>query len=321
MSEQSAGMRRPSAAGTIGANPNVVQEALRLIGRVEVQSRELQDLSRAAGVSARSFQDYKRFVEKVEHFYVFVDLVEGRIPDFDHTKQEPLRRHLSKIRWKVTILELESTRIYLINITEAGRQLPLGAREFLMRRLDRLSEIAEYYDRFADAHTLSPPADELIRAVEALLRAGIEQAPAMDEFSRAEPSAALPRRSATPAPTLPGTRGPGSFSITSFDRYGNRSVMDAPMTAPLPPIPDKVNIKEAWGRFYMEKGQLVAVTQACKAAALSLDQLASRVGVSRVAFTLMLSGQDPMPRKAIEALQEFMGQQAENARRGRSPRH
>lgn len=291
----------------------VVQETLKLIGVVENQSRELMDSRNNA---SPYFQDYKRFVEKIEHFYVFVDLVEGRIPEFDVTKREPLRKHLSKIRWKVIILELDTTRVYMVQITQSGRKLPIGAREFLQRRLDRLSEIATYYDRFGDEHELSPPADALLRAVEELLRAGIDQAPRLDEFSAAMAGAGLPAsgRSATPeAPSRIRRLGIPTDSLKipapAIGSNAARSLAMAP-----PPLPDKIKVKESWGRFYVEKGTMVAVTQACKVAAISLDQLAQRLGVSRVALSLMLNGQDAMNRQTMEKLQGFVGEQAQRMR-------
>jgi hypothetical protein len=280
----------------------VVQETLKLVGVVENQSRELLAFCQDEKNLNGTFGDYKRFVEKMEHFYVFVDLVDGRIPEFDETKQRPLRKHLSKIRWKITILELDTARIYLINITRAGRRLPLGAREFLMRRLDRLGEIAEYYDRFGEEHELAPLSHELIEAVRKLLQEGIESAPRLDEF---QPSPPPPRLSATPVSA-------GASSLISPEALSfQRSSIFNSGAAPLPP---KLNVKEQWGRFFIEKGSVVAVSQACKMAAISLDQLASRIGVSRVALTLMLSGQDPIPRPAVEKLQQFMMDQARLSR-------
>jgi hypothetical protein len=286
----------------------VVQETLKLVGVVESQSRELLSFCQDPANLSGNFSEYKRFVEKIEHFYVFVDLVDGRIPEFDETKQKPLRKHLSKIRWKITILELDTTRIYLINIHSSGRRLPLGSREFLSRRLDRLSEIAQYYDRFGEEHDLPPISQELIEAVRKLLEQSIENAPRLDEFQPAPPP---PKLSATPAMPSASLMAPESVAVS-------RSMF----SVGLPGLPAKLNVKEQWGRFYVEKGSIVAVSQACKSAAISLDQLAQRIGVSRVALTLMLSGQDPMPRPAMEKLQQFMtdqarmSQQAEARRRG-----
>ncbi|WP_298721157.1 hypothetical protein [uncultured Ferrovibrio sp.] len=277
----------------------VVQETLKLVGVVENQSRELLAFCQNQKNLSGHFADYKRFVEKIEHFYVFVDLVDGRIPEFEESKQQPLRKHLSKIRWKITILELDTTRIYLINISRSGRRLPLGAREFLMRRLDRLSEIAQYYDRFGEEHDLTPLNEELVEAVRKLLEQNIENAPKLDEFQPAPPP---PRLSATPSAPPP-LVAPEAVSVPR------------PLATPkLPPLPSKINVREQWGRFYVEKGSIVAVSQACKSAAISLDQLAARIGVSRVALTLMLSGQDPMPRPAVEKLQKFMADQSALAR-------
>ena len=283
----------------------VVQETLKLVGVVENQSRELLAFCRNEQNLSANFSDYKRFVEKMEHFYVFVDLVDGRIPEFDESKQKPLRKHLSKIRWKITILELDTTRIYLINISRSGRRLPLGSREFLMRRLDRLSEIAQYYDRFGEEHELAPPiSEELIESVRALLKESIEKAPRLDEFTPAPPP---PQLSATPRSVSSPSHNPitpAAGALLPPDMVAARHA------SAMPSLPPKLNVKEQWGRFFVEKGSIVAVSQACKMAALSLDQLAQRIGVSRVALTLMLSGQDPMPRPAMEKLQQFMMDQA-----------
>jgi hypothetical protein len=284
----------------------VVQETLKLVGVVESQSRELLAFCQDQQNLSANFSDYKRFVEKMEHFYVFVDLVDGRIPEFDESKQKPLRKHLSKIRWKITILELDTTRVYLINITRSGRRLPLGSREFLMRRLDRLSEIAQYYDRFGEEYDLAPPiSEELIESVRKLLEQGIENAPRLEEFHPAPP---MPRLSATPS----GVSAAGSNPVTPAAGASlvSPDAVAARHAASTPSLPAKLNVKEVWGRFFVEKGSIVAVSQACKMAAMSLDQLAQRIGVSRVALTLMLSGQDPMPRPAMEKLQQFMMDQA-----------
>lgn len=286
----------------------VIQETLKLVGVVENQSRELLAFCGNEQNLSANFSDYKRFVEKMEHFYVFVDLVDGRIPEFDESKQKPLRKHLSKIRWKITILELDTTRIYLINITRSGRRLPLGSREFLMRRLDRLSEIAQYYDRFGEEYELAPPiSEELIESVRQLLKEGIEKAPRLEEFQPAPPP---PRLSATPSMSSPSHNPitPAAGALLPPDMVAARHA--SAHASSMPSLPAKLNVKEQWGRFFVEKGSIVAVSQACKMAALSLDQLATRIGVSRVALTLMLSGQDPMPRPAMEKLQQFMMDQA-----------
>jgi hypothetical protein len=287
----------------------VVQETLKLVGVVESQSRELLAFCQNEQNLSANFSDYKRFVEKMEHFYVFVDLVDGRIPEFDESKQKPLRKHLSKIRWKITVLELDTTRIYLINITRSGRRLPLGSREFLMRRLDRLSEIAQYYDRFGEEYELAPPvSEELIEAVRKLLEKGIESAPRLEEFQ----ATTAPKRSATPSGASAGSSGSSPITMPAQPAVPDLAMAQrtAAQNPLLPSLPAKLNVKEQWGRFFVEKGSIVAVSQACKMAAMSLDQLATRIGVTRVALTLMLSGQDPMPRPAMEKLQQFMMDQA-----------
>lgn len=287
----------------VRSNP-LTEETLRLITVVEDHSRALMKFRAAPSNDNSSFQDFKRFVEKIDHFYVFLDLVEGRIPEFDAPKQAPLAKHLSKIRWKITILELDTTRVYLVQISESGRKLPYGAREFLNRRLLRLEDIKSFYDRYGESHGLTPPADELLSAVDTLLRAGIESAPGMQEFSSKMAGAQLPPRSATPPAPPPRRHSQNSPS------YGTGGA-----TAPLPDDePPQITIRETWGRYYVEKGGMIAVAQACRIAAISMDDLARRLSISRSMLTLILAGQDPMPRQTMEKLRQFMAEQAARIR-------
>src|SRR3546814_9013727 len=51
-----------------------------------------------------------------------------------------------------TIVEVDTTQIFLVRIGEARKPWPLGSRQFLERRLTRLGEIAEYYDEFGETY-------------------------------------------------------------------------------------------------------------------------------------------------------------------------
>ena len=60
------------------------------------------------------------------------------------------------------------------------------------------------------------------------------------------------------------------------------------------------------GRFYAERDGVVAVSEICRNANVTLDQLAVRMGVSRPSLILMLNGNDPMSRPFMEQLQSFL---------------
>ncbi|MEK9970421.1 MAG: hypothetical protein VW600_14870, partial [Ferrovibrio sp.] len=70
--------------------------------------------------------------------------------------------------------------------------------------------------------------------------------------------------------------------------------------------PPPFRIRQMDGRFYAERDSIVAVSEACRNANVTLDQLAIKVGVSRPTLVLMLSGSDPMSRPVMEQLQSFI---------------
>src|SRR3546814_11592319 len=81
---------------------------------------------------------------------------------------------LAEIRWRITIVEVDTTQIFLVRIGEARKPWPLGSRQFLERRLTRLGEIAEYYDEFGETYQLSELGSALMHAGEDLLKAQIK---------------------------------------------------------------------------------------------------------------------------------------------------
>ena len=44
------------------------------------------------------------------------------------------------------------------------------------------------------------------------------------------------------------------------------------------------------------------VTVACRARGINMDQIASKLGITRVALTLILNGQDPIARNQLDVL-------------------
>ncbi|MCW0234124.1 MAG: hypothetical protein OJJ21_11035 [Ferrovibrio sp.] len=273
-------------------NARVRRETLRLLAQVEKQGLAIAEAYRSGhGVSAQ-FIDFKRFIEKVDHFYVFIDLVEERLPGFDDDKREALTRHLADIRWRIIVVEVDTTQIFLVRIGETHKPWPLGSREFLQRRLGRLGEIAAYYDSFGEQQQLTPLSDVMLRAVEELLKQQIDRAPALADFSdNAASYMAASKR--TEDMTL---------RLDSGGRRRRRETRPPQRREPPPPF----RVREMEGRFYAERDGIVAVSEVCRNANFSLDQLASRMGVSRPSLVLMLNGSDPMTRPMMEQLQSFL---------------
>ncbi|HEX6956415.1 MAG TPA: hypothetical protein VF194_00380 [Ferrovibrio sp.] len=272
------------------------REALDLLARVEKDGIAiLRRYEAGRDVSAR-YQDFRRLIEKVDHFYVFIDLVEERLPNFEAEKREALARHLAEIRWRIVIVEVDTTQVFLVRIGEGRRPWPLGSRQFLERRLARLGEIAQFYDQFGEVYDLPALGGAMLTAVGDLLKAQIARAPGLDDFTlhaafAQAASAAL--RSATPSvpPSAPRRR-PGRRQSAALPR-------------PAGP-PAQFRTREQAGRFYAERDAIVAVADACRSAQLSMDDLARKLGVSRPALVLMLSGNDPIASGTLEELRSFV---------------
>lgn len=270
------------------------QETLRLLAQVEKQGLDIAEAYRSGhGVSAEA-KDFRRFIEKVDHFYVFIDLVEERLPGFDEDKRAALTRHLVDIRWRIVIVEVDTTQIFLVRIGETHKPWPLGSREFLQRRLSRLGEINDYFDRFGEQYQLTPLSEVMLRAVEELLKQQIERAPALENF------ADQPARHAARAGDLVK---PETMVLRLDSGSGRRAAERRPPPRREPP---PFRIREMDGRFYAERDGIVAVSEICRNANVTLDQLAVRLGVSRPSLVLMLNGNDPMSRPVMEQLQSFL---------------
>lgn len=270
------------------------RETLRLLAQVEKQGLDIAEAYRSGhGVSAEA-KDFRRFIEKVDHFYVFIDLVEERLPGFDEDKRAALTRHLVDIRWRIVIVEVDTTQIFLVRIGETHKPWPLGSREFLQRRLGRLGEIGEFYDCFGEQYQLTPLSEVMLRAVEELLKQQIERAPALENFS--EQSARYAARAGDLVK-------PETMVLRLDSGSGRRAAERRPPPRREPP---PFRIREMDGRFYAERDGIVAVSEICRNANVTLDQLAVRMGVSRPSLVLMLNGNDPMSRPFMEQLQAFL---------------
>lgn len=285
----------------VAENARLRREALRLLAEVEKQGLDIAEAYRSGQDVSPQFADFKRFVEKIDHFYVFIDLVEERLPRFEEVKRRSLTRHLADIRWRITIVEVDTTQVFLVRIGQMHKPWPLGSRDFLQRRLNRLDEIAAYYDRFGEEYQLAPLSEVMLRAVEDLLKAQITRAPGLTDFADLGASYMVSRSDLVR---------PEGMTLRLDAGNGKRraAVPKAPPRGPVPPF----RVREMEGRFFAERDGVVAVSEACRSANLSLDQLAGRMGVSRPALVLMLNGSDPMSRPLLERIQAFVEQYGQN---------
>lgn len=261
------------------------REANRLLAQVEQQGMALLNRHQSGRAFSARFQDFRHFIEQVDQFHVFVDLVEERLPQFEDAKREALERYLAQLRWRIVVIEVDATQIYVLRIAETGKPWPLGSQQFLQRRLNRLSEVAEYYERCGERYELPPLAEALVNAVAELLKAEIAKAPALEDFSihhKAFIPPPIPRRTdAQPQTTLQVRTEPQRRSF---------------------------KVRELGGRFYAERNAIIAVSEACREAKMSMDELAQKLGVSRPALVLLLNGNDPLQRSQLDQLRAFVGE-------------
>jgi len=269
------------------------REANRLLARVEQQGVALVARYQSGRAFSARYQDFRRFIEQVDQFQVFVDLVEERLPQFEDSKRAALEKHLAQLRWRVVIIEVDATQVFVVRIVESGKPWPLGSRQFLERRLNRLTEIAEYFDRCGERFELPPLAETLVDAVSGLLKAEIARTPALEDFGIHHEAFIPPR-----------------LRIEGRARISRRAAAPAGLPVRVASVRRPFRVRELAGRFYAERDSIVAVSEACRAANMSMDELAQKLGVSRPALVLMLNGNDPLQRTQLDELRAFMGETA-----------
>jgi hypothetical protein len=275
-------------------NSQVRQEALKLMAQVEKQGLEIAERYRHGTDMTGDYRGFRSFIEKVDHFYVFIDLVEERLPEFDTDKQAALAKHLAEIRWRIIIVEVDTTQIFLVRIGERQKAWPLGSRQFLERRLNRFGEIAAYYDEFGEKYQLPPLGEALVLAVEDLLKAQIARAPGLEDFATDLHNPAAP--SATPERSL---RRTDDFTAPRRIAEPARPKPGGYRAAPF-------RVREIHGRFFAERDSISAVAEACRVSHVSMDDLARQLGMSRPALALILSGTDPMSTTTLDGLRKFL---------------
>lgn len=238
---------------------------------------------------AASFDSFRGYIDEIDKFYVLVDLVEDQLPLFETARRDRLQHNLVNLRWQVCIVEVNATRIFILQIGEQGRSMPFGSRDFLQRRRDRLGDIGLFYDRFGEQHGLPKLQTELVDTVRRLLDDVIGKSNSLPdllaeamEHSRDEP--------APPVAMQPRLRSPGEIAgaLTQKRR------------------PAELKVKVVYGRYYADGTSQQAVAEACAESKMTMDQLAQQLGLNRTQLGLILNGADPMSKRIYEDLRDFL---------------
>jgi hypothetical protein len=235
---------------------------------------------------AASFDSFRNYIDEIDKFYVLVDLVEGQLPQFEHGRREKLAHNLVNLRWQVCIVEVNATRIFIVRIGEHGRSVPLGARDFLTRRRDRLGDISSYYDSFGEAHALPKIETELIETVRRLLDNTIDKSQSLPDLLAEAMQHSIEEPVAQPPLRL---RSPSEVASPVQKRK-----------------PIEFKVKVVYGRYYAEGMSVQAVAEACAESKMTMDELAQQLGVNRTQLGLMLNGADAMSKRIYEDLREFL---------------
>lgn len=260
------------------------------------QLNELLNKAEAQGVSiirkmaepdnfAASFDYFRSYIDEIDKFYVLVDLVEDQLPLFEAARREKLTHNLVNLRWQVCIVEVNATRIFIVRVGELGRSMPLGSRDFLSRRRDRLGEIGAFYDRFGEAHTLPKIETELVETVRRLLDNVIGKSHSLPELL----AEAMQQSDAEVVPQPVRLRSPSEITGVTQKRK-----------------PVEFKVKLIYGRYYADGMSLQAVAEACAEQKMTMDALAQKLGVNRTQLGLMLNGADAMTKRIHDELRDFL---------------
>lgn len=267
--------------------PTKIAQLNELLNKAELHGVAIIRKMAAPDAFAASFDDFRSYIDEIDKFYVLVDLVEDQLPLFEPARRDKLTHNLVNLRWQVCIVEVNATRIFILRVGEEGRSMPFGSRDFLVRRRDRLSDIAGFYDRFGEAYALPKIQTELVDTVRRLLDNAIGKGSSLPDLL----AEAMQQSSAemTMAPQPQRLRSPSEFTSVTQKRK-----------------PVELKVKVVYGRYYADGMSVQAVAEACAESKMSMEELAQRLGLNRTQLGLILNGADPMTKRIYEELRDFL---------------
>lgn len=274
--------------------------ALAMVGQVEHQALDIAGAYRdGAGINDR-FGDFRAFVDKLGQFQVFVDLVEDRLSDLEPEKRDLQARNLADIRWRILLLEIVAVRVFLERVAASGKPWPLGSHSFLARRQDRLGEITAFHAQYGAQYGLTAPDAGLLKSVRDALQQQLGNSQGLEDFTSAPAQAFAPAEDFAAAPRRPAPK----------------PVMRKPVAKPQPVAPVipaaalALPIQRGQGGDdnYLQDSANGVVSEACRVAQISLDELATRLNTSRSSLVLMLNGRDQITTPSLNHLRAFVKQ-------------
>lgn len=259
------------------------EEANELVSRIEQHALKIFQFTENPDEKRNSVSGFRKFSTLVDEFHQAAEIAEGRLSVLKTGRRDELRRYVTQVRAKILKIEIDVKQSYLENLIEARTALPYGAREFFASRLKRLEEMNNL---LVDGPEADGTANSLLGHMQKMLEHLMAQAPQLEVFER-DPDWRPPQRSVS------ATRAAAPKTAPAARPKGN---------APAEIKPIRLTGRDDWGRVFLDKGTFEMVNDACRARGITIDQVASKLGVTRVALTLILNGQDPIQRNALDVL-------------------
>jgi hypothetical protein len=268
------------------------QEGNELVSRIEARAMQIFKFTENPAERRDNVAGFRRFSSMIDEFHQSAEVAEGRLTLLKSDRRDELRRYVTQIRAKILKMEIDVTQSYLEGLIEAQAPLPYGAREFFASRLKRLGELAHM---LSDGPEADGSAGELMQHMRAMLQMLLDRSPELEVFER-DPNQRPLTRSRPPTPTTAKVRG------------GAVAPPAAASTAKQPALPPVIKLehRDDWGRVFLAKGSFDTVTQVCRVKGISMDNIATKMGVTRIALTLILNGQDPIARNMLDVLHKAL---------------
>jgi hypothetical protein len=275
------------------------QEANELVTRIEQRALQIFKFTENAEEKRNSVAGFRKFAAMVDDFHQAAETAEGRLSVLRTGRRDELRRYVTQVRAKILKIEIDVKQSYLENLIEARTALPYGAREFFASRLKRLEELSNL---LVDGPEADGTAGGLLDHMRKMLEHLMAQAPQLEVFERAADW--RPQHRAVSAAPRPAAAAPTGGAPAPRPR---RAAESKPEIKPI-----RLTGRDEWGRVFLDRGSFEMINDACRARSITLDNVASKLGITRVALTLILNGQDPIARNMLDVLHRVINNFNEN---------
>ncbi|WP_341703822.1 hypothetical protein [Ferrovibrio sp.] len=263
------------------------KEANELVTRIEQRAFEIFQFTETGDEKRNSVAGFRKFSTMVDDFHQAAETAEGRLSVLRTGRRDELRRYVMQVRAKILKIEIDIKQSYLENLIEARTALPYGAREFFASRLKRLEELNSL---LVDGPEADGTAGDLLGHMRKMLEHLMAQAPQLEVFER-DPDWRPPQRTGIARPSIGSPQAQPARRAEKAERGKKAEIK-----------PIRLNGRDEWGRVFLDRGSFEMVNDACRQRGISLDNVASKLAITRVALTLILNGQDPIQRNMLDVL-------------------